>query len=542
MSILRKAKTIFHTVKYLRPIQVVHQIKNRIPHQDSFRDYLKNNVKVRDITLFIPEVDANEQYLARFDIQGMLEGNVTLLNHNFVFKDGWYDEKASHLENFNLHYFEYAIALAVAYEKTGDKKYQECVIRLYESWQLVSDGPNAKHPYTISLRLTNLLIVGSLLGDEKLIKSLYPQYRYLIKHQEKRLLGNHYFENLKAIVLCSLVFDEPIIYRQYITELLRELEVQVLPDGVHYELSLMYHKIVLEGIIRVTYATQQVEKQESAELLPIIQRMVSAITSLEKGMGKTPSFNDSADNVAKECNQLCTAARNLFKIEPKKQVVFNDSGYYKLYDANIAVLFDAGRIGPNYMPGHAHCDCLSYELSIGGVPLFVNSGTFQYQGSKRSYFRSTRAHNTVMIGNHEQSECWGEHRVARRTTEIEGDLEGQTASGSYKNYLGEKHSRLITLKDNKLTVIDSTIGSGIIHSFLHLADGFKIIESDSALNIVNDGGQRVCQIRPYACSFTAHTTGELIQYAPEFGLLYNTCCLEFFWEADNKEHGYTIYF
>ena len=174
MSILRKAKTIFHTVKYLRPIQVVHQIKNRIPHQDSFRDYLKNNVKVRDITLFIPEVDANEQYLARFDIQGMLEGNVTLLNHNFVFKDGWYDEKASHLENFNLHYFEYAIALAVAYEKTGDKKYQECVIRLYESWQLVSDGPNAKHPYTISLRLTNLLIVGSLLGDEKLIKSLYP--------------------------------------------------------------------------------------------------------------------------------------------------------------------------------------------------------------------------------------------------------------------------------------------------------------------------------------------------------------------------------
>lgn len=542
MNFYYRALRVFNTIKYLKPVQVIYQIKNRVPTDDTFEKHQKTVARVKTFSLYIPELDADEQYLSRFNIEEILSGKITLLGHTFTPNRGWYDNQASHLQNFNLHYFEFAIPLAVAYKETEERRYKECIMQLYENWKKNGINQDAIHPYTISLRLCNLLVVGYLLKDIELIKSLYPQYRFLIMHQEKHLLGNHYLENLKTIVLCSLVFNELDIYQVYISKFLKELSIQILPDGMHYELSSMYHKIVLEGLIRVAYALKQCDKHEYHELKPFLQKMVSTIYSLEKGIGKTPFFNDSADGVSKDSNQLIKAASCLFGINPELYSVFPNSGYYKLYDEDIALIFDAGRIGPDYMPGHGHCDCLSFELSVSGTPLFVNSGTFQYQGEKRKYYRSTRAHNTVMINNHEQSECWGEHRVARRISGTRSNTVDQTISGSYLNYLNEKHSRTVSLEDQKLVVLDQTTGSGIVHSYLHLANGFKVRENDTNVSITRDNGTWVCSFLPFSCSYIVHSSGELTQYSPQFGLLLDTVCIEFFWNADAEKHGYAIKF
>ena len=42
------------------------------------------------------------------------------------------------------------------------------------------------------------------------------------------------------------------------------------------------------------------------------------------------------------------------------------------------VLCDIGRIGPDYLPGHAHADTLSFELSLAGERVIVNSGISEY--------------------------------------------------------------------------------------------------------------------------------------------------------------------
>ncbi len=39
---------------------------------------------------------------------------------------------------------------------------------------------------------------------------------------------------------------------------------------------------------------------------------------------------------------------------------------------------DCANVGPDYLPGHAHADTLSFELSLDGRRLFVNSGTSVY--------------------------------------------------------------------------------------------------------------------------------------------------------------------
>ena len=79
------------------------------------------------------------------------------------------------------------------------------------------------------------------------------------------------------------------------------------------------------------------------------------------------------------------------------------------------LILDAGPVGPDYLPGHAHADTLSYELSLFGRRVIVNSGTSCYGTSpERQRQRGTAAHNTVVVDGEDSSEIWDGFRVARR--------------------------------------------------------------------------------------------------------------------------------
>ena len=78
-----------------------------------------------------------------------------------------------------------------------------------------------------------------------------------------------------------------------------------------------------------------------------------------------------------------------------------ESGYYGERTERghyVIVICDAGPIGPDYVPGHGHADLFSFELSLNGARLVVDSGVASYEaGPMRQYCRSTRAHNTLEI-------------------------------------------------------------------------------------------------------------------------------------------------
>ena len=59
---------------------------------------------------------------------------------------------------------------------------------------------------------------------------------------------------------------------------------------------------------------------------------------------------------------------------------------------------DIGNVGPDYIPGHAHADTLSFEMSVFDMRFIVNSGTSVYGlGAERLRQRGTAAHSTVVI-------------------------------------------------------------------------------------------------------------------------------------------------
>jgi hypothetical protein len=65
---------------------------------------------------------------------------------------------------------------------------------------------------------------------------------------------------------------------------------------------------------------------------------------------------------------------------------------------------DGGPHGFLSIAAHGHADALSVEVRHDGVELLVDPGTYCYHGQPewRSYFRSTRAHNTVEVDGEDQ--------------------------------------------------------------------------------------------------------------------------------------------
>jgi hypothetical protein len=141
------------------------------------------------------------------------------------------------------------------------------------------------------------------------------------------------------------------------------------------------------------------------------------------------------------------------------------------------LIFDCGPLGPDYQPGHGHCDLLSYELSLHGQRVVVDTGVSTYEpGPERSYERSTAAHNTLRIDGEDQAEIWGSFRVGRRPGV--GQIGGGSnevfhfVCGGHHAYrrLGVVHARKILLRPpDTWIVVDFLCGSGshLVESFLH---------------------------------------------------------------------------
>ena len=136
--------------------------------------------------------------------------------------------------------------------------------------------------------------------------------------------------------------------------------------------------------------------------------------------GLVTLFNDAAIDVAPTLADLSLASEQCDlkpPALPNSQLIhLVETGFFRLNLDQAVVIGDIGRVGPDYIPGHAHADTLSFELSVFGSRLIVNGGTSQYGAdAERHRQRSTAAHSTVVVNGENSSEVWGGFRVARES-------------------------------------------------------------------------------------------------------------------------------
>jgi hypothetical protein len=93
---------------------------------------------------------------------------------------------------------------------------------------------------------------------------------------------------------------------------------------------------------------------------------------------------------------------------------FPQGGYFILgsdleSSREVRIVADAGPLGYPAIAAHGHADALAFTLSACGNEILIDSGTYTYYAGEewRSYFRGTRAHNTVTVDGQDQSVAAG---------------------------------------------------------------------------------------------------------------------------------------
>ena len=392
--------------------------------------------------------------------QTFYEGNNTFrfLNQLKSFPNGidWNFMGHGKLWNYNLLYFDY-----LNQSELSDAKNVKLIrdfINKFDSITLVSD------PYPISLRCINWIkfINNQEKSYTEIEQAIYQQYFILLNNIEYHLMGNHIMENGCSLLFGGIYFSDDELREKGRKILINELNEQILEDGGHFERSPMYHQILLYrlmdcyNILAVDFRKDETFKKF---LKQVIERMLGWLQMVTFNDGSVPRVNDTVSGIAPRSNQLFGYARQL-EIE-LPTVVLSESGYRMIKKNNFEWFIDVGEIGPDYIPGHAHSDTLSFVLHINECPFIVDTGISTYEESERRITeRSTAAHNTVIVNGEEQTEVWKSFRVGRRAhiTDLNEGSNFITAEHDGFKHVGIRHTRKFEWNKNKLHINDLISG------------------------------------------------------------------------------------
>ena len=518
---MNKISKLYHTLKHLKPIQFSNRLSRR---------FTKVTFTSPELTLSETSTDWNAFSLLSSCYEG--EGQFKYLNVVDTVSD-WNDETKAKLWLYNLHYFD----------DLNQSQWQERSIihvALIDTW--VAQNPkmegNGWEPYPISLRSVNW-IKWFLSGNEpkqEWLASLSLQVQALEQQLEYHLLGNHLFANAKALMFAGCYFKGDLAdewLKRGLGILNEQIPEQILADGGNFELTPMYHNTILADMLDLYQLSlvypYNIPKATSQYWRELIGKMLSWAEHMQHPDGDVSFFNDSAMGIAPKLADLQRYAEVLNITVPSTNKVqatyLKESGYVVVKDNVNKLMIDVAKVGPDYIPGHAHADTLSFELSIDGHRVFVNSGTSVYGlGEERLRQRKTETHNTVVVDGMDSSEVWSGFRVARRAypskpviTESEGDISVECSHDGYMRLPGKvTHIRKWKLTEGDLFISDTLTGR-----YNH-AEAHYHFHPDVMVEGVNNSSQVRLHL-PNGTKYTINAEGADIKvlettWHPEFGL------------------------
>lgn len=331
-------------------------------------------------------------------------------------------------------------------------------------------------------------------------------------------------------------------------ELYRNLCVDLLPDGVHRELSTHYHAIVLRSFLGA-----RINADRFGISLPdgYDERLTDGFAFLADVLrpdGSLPMLGDSDDGDHRPLLRLAgevldrpdfvyVASAGTAGRPPAVTVSSYPHGGYHVvrsgwgterpFEAEHHLVFDAGPLGPS---GHAHYDALHLELTVSGRPLLVDPGRFTYaEGTGdvnwRHWFKGTGAHNTVTVDGADQTPYRAgkpkppvahARLIDKAVTSTHVELIGEVVSPCYDAV----HTRRVVSIEDRWWLIEDTLDSHDHHDYelrFHLAPAcgvHTVIDDTTAGRVTTMGADLL--VLPTAPDAAGPTLDEGWT-APEYG-------------------------
>jgi uncharacterized heparinase superfamily protein len=346
-----------------------------------------------------------------------------------------------------------------AFLLTRDERYAEGVRAILDDW--IVQNPYAQTvnwscTMEAALRILSWTWLFRALHDsrawretgfrERFLCSLYLHADFSERHIElSDVNGNHCTADAAGLVFAGLFFEgdaAPVrwLHRGW-SLLCTELPRQVYPDGVDFEASTAYHRLVAELFFLPALYRERLGLDVPAAYRERVVAMARFTATYTGPDGRAPLWGDADDaralplggqsvndhryltglvgaawNVPDLCRAFSGDRSEVFwtlgaeaaaalphAATPPSSRAFGDGGFYVMRSTADHVFVDCGRVGLADRGGHGHNDCLSFEAVLDGVRLVSDCGAFTYTGSfdERNLFRSTASHNTPIVDGQE---------------------------------------------------------------------------------------------------------------------------------------------
>lgn len=284
---------------------------------------------------------------------------------------------------------------------------------------------------------------------ERTLVALHLHGRFIEQNLERSdVNGNHLTADLAGLVFAGEFFDEARWSEKGWRELDAELPRQVTSDGVDFEMSTAYHRLVTELFLLPALYRLRIGKRVGEGYRSRLLAMADFAEAYRR-TGAAPIWGDTDDArvlpfggqaiadhgylpglVRASLGGEAAASSEAFWLlgrvgaatsAPRAPRAFPDGGVYVLSNERDHVFVDCGPVGLAGRGGHGHNDCLSFDAVLDGVHLFVDCGSYLYTSSVewRNRFRSTAFHNTPRVDDEEQNRfvsaehLWNLHFDAR---------------------------------------------------------------------------------------------------------------------------------
>lgn len=388
------------------------------------------------------------------------------------------DASLGDVKNVNeLNRHQFLVRLGKAFFLTGEERYAAEALALIDSWlEQNPEGLGINWQSSLELAIRSLswlwtvfFILEARCFDEQAARrighSLFAQLRHVAAYPSTYSSPNtHLIGEAAALFVAGSLFSEAEEARAWRRDgsslLIEQIEAQVLPEGVHGELSTYYHCYALDFYLQALLLARRLEDPFPHHVWLAAERMTDFLLHVSHPDGSIPligdddggralaiearhyrSFRDAlSTGVVLFCRPdfkhqsggfheetLWTTGEEGWRIyravrgAPPRETSrgFAQAGYYTQRSgwgpSDSHLVFDCGGMGL-LSGGHAHADALSLVLFAHGAPLLIDPGTYVYNAAPpwRSFFRSTRAHNTVTVDGRDQGDSSGTFAWSRR--------------------------------------------------------------------------------------------------------------------------------
>lgn len=404
------------------------------------------------------------------------------------------------------------IALALLSKKRPDLAQQAVglIEQQFLSW--VDDNPPFTGIHYVSAMECALRIVvvchaldmvrNRLLEPERVWRALLQIVDSHAGLVEKRLslyssIGNHTMAECAGLIYAGMLFPELNGAERWLrlghSIMEAEVDHQILRDGGGAEQAFWYQLSVLD----VCGLVLELLKHRKAKIHPPFEagivrgrQFLCAFSDTPEGL---PAVGDSDSAFAFSAHLRLTwlGARTL-----DTAVTFTDAGYtlIRRHDSEkLMLLFDHGSLGmaPSY--GHGHADALSIILSVNEQHLLIDPGTYAYTGAPewRSYFRGSRAHNTVTVDGRDQAKqetafLWAQpfcSELVKSEQRADGCICFLARHNGYAD-IGVTHWRGIVYDpDGSILVLDCLAGEGVHDVELNWHLGIDFVEKAGQIDL-----------------------------------------------------------